>query len=908
MSQEKQIRSHWATKRNIFLFFYFFIVIFLRAGDWTQISPSTNPSSRSHHDMAYIGDDKILLYGGYNNLDDTWIYDISDNAWTQKSPSSVPNARFRHALAYIGDDQVMLYGGQYAGTYYSEIWIYDLSDDNWTQKSPSVGGSGLNASQDHDISYIGNDQVLLHGGNPGISGTWLYDLSNNQMTNKNPSGSGPGTRYYHQMCYLGDDQVLFFGGADANGYYKDTYVYDLSANTWTLKNPSESGGSLDATGYKLHGLAYIGGDQAVLFGGKNNSSNFIDTFLYDLSANTWTKQSTGSNPGAGESVLSASSMDGSSNVLYFHGTSTWEYDFIVPTVTASTISSDNSTIDVTFSEAVYNTNSGSGALETSDFTLSISGGTATLSSTTPSSISASGNVYTLGISLSGTPDGSETVTVVPSSSTAIYDAVGNVASTTQSNNTDYLQAQSVTISGNDGFRMMSSPVSGTIFSDLLAELWIQGMTGGDTESGSANVWTFDVANQTWTALTNLSTASLTAGEGFLVYVFSDTDADGDNDLPVTLSVSGSENTSSASVSSITNGNWALVGNPYASTIDWDLVSQTNVATSAYVWDDATSAYISWNGSAGSLTNGLIAPYQGFWVQASGGTGSVTVETADKSSTAGTFYKTMNDSTGSMSFSITSGEYNNQTFVSFMNNGEAGMDNSDAYKLLPMSPSECVVGISYAEGNALDINNLPFTYEGSISIPLDIMYLTLDEDYNFVTQEEAITMNWDLSSLPETIIGLTLTNNINGETTNLLQTDELTFSTQAKGSFPAYGSNGVNIYPEVGESQFTLTVAYSALSSGEESPFPTEFALHQSYPNPFNPSTMISFVVPIDAKHITQLQVFNINGQLVETLVNEELEPGRHKIKWNPVNISSGVYIVQLKAGEKVFNQKVTYIK
>ena len=106
-----------------------------------------------------------------------------------------------------------------------------------------------------------------------------------------------------------------------------------------------------------------------------------------------------------------------------------------PTISSTTVASDNSTIAVTFSEAVYNATGGSGALETSDFTLSISGGTATLSSATPSSISISGNVYTLGLSLSGTPDGDETITVVPSSSTAIYDGSSNAASTSQSNNT-----------------------------------------------------------------------------------------------------------------------------------------------------------------------------------------------------------------------------------------------------------------------------------------------------------------------------------------------------------------------------------------------------------------------------------------------------------------------------------------
>jgi len=262
----------------------------------------------------------------------------------------------------------------------------------------------------------------------------------------------------------------------------------------------------------------------------------------------------------------------------------------------------------------------------------------------------------------------------------------------------------------------------------------------------------------------------------------------------------------------------------------------------------------------------------------------------------------------MSFSISSGDYSDQTYVSFMNNGQEGIDNSDAYKLLPMSPSERVVGISYAEGNGLDINNLPYTHDGAIDIPLDIMYLTVDADYNFVTNENDVTMNWDLSGLPETIVGLTLINNSNGETTDLLQTEELSFTTQSKGSFPAYGSGGVNIYPEAGESQFTLAVAYSALSSGGESTLPKGFALHQAYPNPFNPSTTITFDVPIESRHAVSLQLYDIKGQLVETLVNEVFPAGSHSIQWNPVNLASGLYIIQLKAGNKTFNQKITFIK
>jgi hypothetical protein len=401
---------------------------------------------------------------------------------------------------------------------------------------------------------------------------------------------------------------------------------------------------------------------------------------------------------------------------------------------------------------------------------------------------------------------------------------------------------------------------------------------------------------------------LTAGAGFLVYVFADTDNDGDDDLAVTLSVNGTANNSSATVGSIGSGNWALIGNPYVATIDWDDVSKTNLATSAYVYDDANSRYNAWNGSAGNLSNGLIAAYQGFWVQASGGTGSVTIETADKSTTVGTFYKTVADNTGSMSFSVTSGDYEDRTFVSFMANGAPGMDNADAYKLLPMSPSERVVGISYAEGNGLDISNLPSSHEGSIAIPLDVMYLTVDDDYNFVTGEIDVAMSWDLSSLPGHV-SLILTDNVIGTAVNLTEESEITFSTEAKGSFPAYGSGGVNIYPQVGESRFTLTVAYSALTSNDEpANLPGSFALHPAYPNPFNPSTTISFDILDAADRNTSLHIYDITGKLVETLVNGRVPVGTHAITWNPKNLSSGLYILQLKVGNKTFNQKLTFLK
>ena len=474
------------------------------------------------------------------------------------------------------------------------------------------------------------------------------------------------------------------------------------------------------------------------------------------------------------------------------------------------------------------------------------------------------------------------------------------------------------ISGSsDHFRMMSSPVAGEIYGDLLDELWTQGMTGADATSGDANVWNFDLANQSFTSdpIEDISSSgeSLTAGQGFLIYVYTNTDNSGaTNDLPVTLSVAGTENSGNVTVpssGSIADDAWAFAGNPYASTIDWDLVTQTAVTTSCYVWDDATSAYKTWNktSESGDLSNGLIAPYQGFWVQASGGIGEVTIETADKSGSAGTFYRTFDDNNrGQAVFNASSDGHSSSNYLSFYEGGTVGADEGESELLLPFQASSRVVMMSVVEGEAHKISSYPYDHEGTVSVPFDVMRLTLEET-NYVTVAEEVTLTWNLEELPDHM-ELVLMDNATDAETHLDQESEYVFTTEPKGSFSAIYDGPIGTYPVLGEPRFTLNVTYDALDQNEDATLPSGFALHPAYPNPFNPSTTITFDVPAQSRHAVSLQLYDIKGQLVETLVNEVFPAGSHSMQWNPVNLSSGVYIVQLKAGETVFNQKITYIK
>ncbi len=77
--------------------------------------------------------------------------------------------------------------------------------------------------------------------------------------------------------------------------------------------------------------------------------------------------------------------------------------------------------------------------------------------------------------------------------------------------------------------------------------------------------------------------------------------------------------------------------------------------------------------------------------------------------------------------------------------------------------------------------------------------------------------------------------------------------------------------------------------------PTDFLLAQNYPNPFNSRTTICYYVPQPG--IIKLSIFNLAGQLVETVLNESNMPGLHSVRWDASTISSGTYIIRLSVDQ-----------
>jgi len=89
--------------------------------------------------------------------------------------------------------------------------------------------------------------------------------------------------------------------------------------------------------------------------------------------------------------------------------------------------------------------------------------------------------------------------------------------------------------------------------------------------------------------------------------------------------------------------------------------------------------------------------------------------------------------------------------------------------------------------------------------------------------------------------------------------------------------------------------------------PNNYSLSQNYPNPFNPNTNIRYSLK-DDKQFVSLVVYDILGNEIQTLVNEEKSAGTYELNWSAINFPSGIYFYRLKVGSFVETRKMTLLK
>jgi len=137
--------------------------------------------------------------------------------------------------------------------------------------------------------------------------------------------------------------------------------------------------------------------------------------------------------------------------------------------------------------------------------------------------------------------------------------------------------------------------------------------------------------------------------------------------------------------------------------------------------------------------------------------------------------------------------------------------------------------------------------------------------------------------------------------------------------PLGGITAVRSISDAVQTFYEDNFGYPIVSVEDEIPAVSEFKLEQNYPNPFNPSTKIKFTIPnLETRHASSLQivtlkVFDVLGNEITTLVNEEFSAGEYEVTFsshsgNVRNLTSGIYFYQLKAGSFVETKKMVLMK
>ena len=126
----------------------------------------------------------------------------------------------------------------------------------------------------------------------------------------------------------------------------------------------------------------------------------------------------------------------------------------------------------------------------------------------------------------------------------------------------------------------------------------------------------------------------------------------------------------------------------------------------------------------------------------------------------------------------------------------------------------------------------------------------------------------------------------------------------------YSTNGIsydNGLSEYGDCNIRAKVSTETfVRTNGKSYMPTKIKLYPNFPNPFNPTTQISFSIERETKVL--LEIYDINGRKIKTLINNKITNGIQKVNWNASKYSSGIYFVKLSDDKSLLTQKLMLMK
>lgn len=275
-------------------------------------------------------------------------------------------------------------------------------------------------------------------------------------------------------------------------------------------------------------------------------------------------------------------------------------------------------------------------------------------------------------------------------------------------------------------------------------------------------------------------------------------------------------------------------------------------------------------------------------------------------------------------------YSNQSLSNVtISNNSAGLEggglacDSSDLALSNVTVSNNLSGSVYEGGGGIYLR-----WGSTVSFVNSILWYNLPQEIYFYGYSDSNYITITYSDVQGGLQGIVTNNNgsvywLNGNIDAdpmFVDTAEGNYSLQAGSPCIDAGiQDTIIIYNNGQDTLFVPAIAYNGNApdmGAHESPYisaikenkklPNKFVLRQNYPNPFNPSTTIEFAVP-KTSNVT-LNIFNILGEELATLVSDRLSVGSYSFEWDAGNLASGVYMYRLQAGDYIETRKMVVMR
>ena len=223
--------------------------------------------------------------------------------------------------------------------------------------------------------------------------------------------------------------------------------------------------------------------------------------------------------------------------------------------------------------------------------------------------------------------------------------------------------------------------------------------------------------------------------------------------------------------------------------------------------------------------------------------------------------------------------------------------------------------SYQSNLLLDLNNAVLAFMEDLSSQglLDRVMVLTTSEFGRRYFENGSTGTDHGSSAPCMVFGNSVVPDIFGEQpslSNLDQHNNLLIQHDFRQLYSSVITDWLGLDQEIATNVFgqefeSIPFVQSPLSVNN-SPVPAKFKVHAAYPNPFNPTTMISFTLPGISN--VSVRLFNLKGREIQNYNLGRKKPGKHFFRLDGRNLSSGNYILKVEAAGSVLNQKITLLK